>query len=280
MKRELSALTDLLHTLQIDVLTAFKTQVTHEWQDYDFVPEYNKFYYILEGEGWVKSGDTELAPAPGDLCLLPAYAIQSYAAQHGRPPFLKYWCHFTTSIGPFDLFQWIGAPLSVPVADREEMTALFKLLVSLRANDSVIARLREKSVMLEIISVYLEHVPITILQHRSEDLKRIQFIQAYIDSHMESSLKVEDMARAAHLHPNYFIAYFKKHFGVSPLKYMNRRRADKAKILLTTTALSIKDVADQTGFKETNHFAKFFRKETGQSPTEYRLLNGSTTAGQ
>ncbi|NBD26317.1 helix-turn-helix domain-containing protein [Paenibacillus sp. T1] len=275
MKREHGALTDLLHSLQIDLQIARKTQVTHEWQDYDFVPEYNKLYYILEGEGWLKSGETELTPAPGDLCLLPAFVNQSYATLKNRPPFLKYWCHFTSSIGPFDLFQWIGVPLSIPVADREDMSALFDILASSYGNASVIARLREKSILLEIISRYLEHVPITILQHRSEDLKRIQFIQSYIDTHMESSLKVEDMAKAAHLHPNYFIAYFKKQFGVPPLKYISRRRADKAKILLSTTALSIKDIADQTGFKETNHFAKFFRKETGQSPTEYRLLHGS-----
>ncbi|SFI27982.1 AraC-type DNA-binding protein [Paenibacillus sp. UNC496MF] len=274
MKREHGALTDLLHSLQIDLQVAYRTQVTHEWQDYDFVPEYNKLYYILEGEGWVKSGDTELRPVQGDLCLLPAYVNQSYATLKNRPPYLKYWCHFTASIGPFDLFQWIGVPLAIPVADREEMTALFKLLVGSYGNASVVARLREKSVLLEIISRYLEHVPIAILQHRSEDLKRIQFIQSYIDTHMESGLRVEDLAKAAHLHPNYFIAYFKKQFGVPPLKYISRRRADKAKILLSTTSLSIKDVADQTGFKETNHFAKFFRKETGQSPSEYRALHG------
>lgn len=271
MKREHRALTDLLHTLQIDVLDAHKTRVTANWQELDYVPEFNKLYFIVEGEGMLKAGTTELNPAPGDLCLLPAHMKQSYATIAGRRPFLKYWCHFTATIGPYDLFQWIGVPLSIPIEDREEMTALFKLLVSLHEHQSVIARLREKSIMLEIVARYLEHVPIAILQHRTEDLQRIQFIQTYIDNHMETSLKVEDMARAAHLHPNYFIAYFKKHFGVPPLKYVNRKRADKAKILLATTALSIKDIADQTGFKETNHFAKFFRKETGQSPTEYRL---------
>ncbi|WP_219837826.1 AraC family transcriptional regulator [Paenibacillus sp. R14(2021)] len=272
-KREHSALTDLLHTLQIDVLEARKTKVAPEWMDFDYTPEYNKLYFILEGEGWLKAGSDEMSPAPGELCLLPAHMQQSYSTVKNRPTFLKYWCHFSASIGPYDLFQWIGVPLSIPVEDREEMAALFKLLVSLHLNDSVIARLREKSVMLEIIARYLEHVPITILQHRSEDLKRIQFIQGYIDSHMEGNLKVEEMAKASHLHPNYFIAYFKKHFGVSPLKYVSRKRADKAKILLATTTLSIKDIADQTGFKETNHFAKFFRKETGQSPTEYRSFN-------
>ncbi|WP_336784989.1 AraC family transcriptional regulator [Paenibacillus sp. MMO-177] len=273
-RREHGALTDLLHGLQIDVLEARKTLVTHDWNDFDYVPEYNKLYFILEGEGWLKVGGTELTPSPGDLCLLPAHTRQSYATLKNRQPFHKYWCHFSAAIGPFDLFQWIGVPLSVPVADREEMAELFKLLGSLHANKNFIAKLREKSIMLEIISRYLEHVPINILQHRSEDMKRLQIIQAYIDSHMDGNLKVEDMAKAAHLHPNYFIAYFKKHFGLSPLKYVSMKRVDKAKILLSTTSHSVKDIALQTGFKETNHFAKFFRKETGQSPTEYRQFNG------
>ena len=77
MKREHGALTDLLHSLQIDLQIARKTQVTHEWQDHDFIPEYNKLYYILEGEGWLKVGETELTPGPGDLCLMPAYVNQS-----------------------------------------------------------------------------------------------------------------------------------------------------------------------------------------------------------
>lgn len=269
-KREASALMDLLQALQVDVSHAQKTQVTTDWRDLDYVPEYNKLYYIVEGEGYLKVDGQEMYPVPGELCLMPAFTQQSYSYLPGKKPYLKYWCHFTASIGPFDLFQWIGVPLRITTADQEEMTALFKLLVSLRSNPSLISRLREKSVMLEIIARYLEHVPITILQHRSEDMKRIQFIQEYIDSHLEDSLKIEDMAKAAHLHPNYFIAYFKKHFGMPPLKYVSRKRADKARILLTTTTLSIKEIADQIGFKETNHFAKFFRKEAGQSPTEYR----------
>ncbi|MFC5652232.1 AraC family transcriptional regulator [Paenibacillus solisilvae] len=242
-----------------------------EWRDLDYTPEFNKLYYICEGEGWLKIGDEEFYPKPGQLCLLPAYTQQSYSYINERP-FLKYWCHFTATIGPFDLFQWIGVPFCIDIQDKEEMTRLFKQLAALYDNNSVISRIREKAIILEIISLYLEQVPLRILQHRSEDMKRITFIQEYIESHLSTGLKIEDMAKASHLHPNYFIAYFKKHFGVSPLKYVSRKRADKAKILLTTTALSVKEIADQTGFVETNHFAKFFRKETGHSPSEFRSI--------
>ncbi|MOA01751.1 HTH-type transcriptional activator Btr [compost metagenome] len=98
-------------------------------------------------------------------------------------------------------------------------------------------------------------------------------IQQYVDTRLHTSISIDQMAEAVHLHPNYFIAYFKKHFGIPPLKYVNRKRCDRAKQLLTSTSLSIKEIADQTGFKETNHFAKFFRKETSLSPTEYRSAN-------
>ena len=269
-KHEDQVLSDLLQTLQINILFARKTQCATEWRDLNYIPEYNKLYFICEGEGWLKIGDEEYYPKPGQLCLLPAYAEQSYSYLHNRPPFLKYWCHFTATIGPFDLFQWIGVPLCIDIKDTAEMTRLFQQLAALYENKSVISRFREKAIILEIISLYLEQVPIQILQHRTEDMKRISFIQEYIESHLSTGLKIEDMAKASHLHPNYFIAYFKKHFGVSPLKYVSRKRAEKAKILLTTTSLSVKEIADQTGFVETNHFAKFFRKETGHSPSEFR----------
>ena len=52
---------------------------------------------------------------------------------------------------------------------------------------------------------------------------------------------------------------------------MHRKRINKAKFLLTTTSLSMKEIAEQTGYKDTNHFAKSFRKDTDFPTTEYRV---------
>ncbi|GGG08203.1 AraC family transcriptional regulator [Paenibacillus abyssi] len=262
-------ISDLLQTLQLNVLEAHNTQCPLDWKELDYIPRYNKLYYILNGEGWIKVGNKEFKPAPGQLCLMPAYMLQSYSTLSNRP-YLKDWCHFTATIGPFDLFQWIGVPVCIDIKDNGEMAGLFRQLITLRENSAFIARLREKAVLLEIISRYLDQVPVRMLQHRTEELNRLNIIQNYVDQHLHTSISVEEMAGTIHLHPNYFITYFRKHFGTSPLKYVNRKRVEKAKLLLTTTPLSIKEIADQTGFKETNHFTKFFRKETSYSPTEYR----------
>ncbi|MCA0755129.1 AraC family transcriptional regulator [Paenibacillus sp. N4] len=266
---EQQALSELLQSLQLELIVAQHTQVTNNWGETDSVPSYNKLYFILEGEGWIRIGGKDYYPKPGQLFLMPVNSKLSFSALNDRP-YLKYWCHFQMTAGPFDLFQWIGVPLCINVTDPDKLTALFKDLVSCSRQRTVIARLREKALLLEIVSLFLEHVPLRILQHRSGELSRLSVIQQLVDDRLHEGITVDQMAEAVHLHPNYFIAYFKKHFGVPPLKYVNRKRTERAKQLLVTTPLSIKEIAGRTGFKETNHFTKFFRKETNLSPTEYR----------
>ncbi|MCU6712060.1 AraC family transcriptional regulator [Paenibacillus sp. J5C_2022] len=265
-----AALIDLLHTLQVNVLYAHQTQCSANWQGLDYTPTYNKLYFIQEGEGWLKIGEKEYFPQPGQLCLMPAHTTQSFSIIEDRQPFLKYWCHFSIKAGPLDLFQWIGVPFCIDVSDRQRMEHLFQQLMNPDGHSEIITQIRRNGIMLELLASYLEQVPVRMLQHRNEEINRLNVIQAYVDEHLHTSVSVEELAGIVHLHPNYFITFFKKHFGLSPLKYVNRKRADRAKLLLLTTSLSIKEIADRTGFDDTNHFTKFFRKDAGVSPTEFR----------
>jgi AraC family transcriptional regulator, arabinose operon regulatory protein len=50
------------------------------------------------------------------------------------------------------------------------------------------------------------------------------------------------------------------------------KRIAKAKFLAhDPTSQSLKEIAEQTGYEDTNHFTKGFRKDTGFPPTEYRM---------
>ncbi|ASS65412.1 AraC family transcriptional regulator [Paenibacillus sp. RUD330] len=270
LRQEESTLLELLGNLQIRVQVAHRTQCTADWRDLDYVPEFNRLYFIMDGEGWLKVDGRECFPKPGQLCLMPAFVKQSYSAVPDKPPFSKYWCHFNAGVGPFDLFQWIDAPLCIDAPDPQRMQRLFAELAELNARPSLVSLLREKAVMLEILSSFLESIPVQVLTHRSEEMQRIRIIQDYVESHLQDSLSINDLAASLHLHPNYFISYFKKHFGMPPAKYISRKRMDMARKLLASTSLSVKDVAERTGYPDTHYFAKCFRKETGLSPTEYR----------
>ena len=56
-----------------------------------------------------------------------------------------------------------------------------------------------------------------------------------------------------------------------PVKqYVLDRKMARAKHLLTTTELSVTDVAEQTGFADYNNFIQRFKKVTGHTPLQYR----------
>ena len=65
---------------------------------------------------------------------------------------------------------------------------------------------------------------------------------------------------------------FKKQFGMGFSEYVNGKRLEKAKELLETTSLSVRDVAITVGFSEANYFSRLFKQNLGMSPTEFRNM--------
>ena len=74
------------------------------------------------------------------------------------------------------------------------------------------------------------------------------------------------------LHPNYFIRVFKRHFGTSPIQYVNRKRIEEAKRLLASTNFLLAEIETIVGIPNVFYLSKLFKSSTGLSPTAYRLL--------
>lgn len=265
-----TTLQDMLLTMQVQIEEAHLAQCRSDWRDIDYCPSYNKLYYILDGEGWIKIGDLELYPNPGQLILMPAHVVQSYSVLEGKP-FLKYWCHFRAVAGGGDVFQWLDVPYCYDGLSRPEVERLFGELVNAHRSSTLAARLKEKSVLLHLLSDMMEGLPLQVQKGQSHEMERLTLIQQFVDRHLHKDLTLEEMADVAHLHPNYFSKYFKRHFGMPPLKYVSRKKMDRAKLLLKTTNQSVKEIAIATGFEDANYFSKTFRREVGYSPTEYRV---------
>ncbi|MHA0857120.1 AraC family transcriptional regulator [Paenibacillus sp. CMAA1364] len=267
---------DLLQNLQVHLENAQFTHCYPEWQELNYIPNYNKFYLICDGEGWLKIGGQEFKPVAGQLCLMPAHVEQSYSTINDHR-YSKYWCHFTATMGDLDLFQWLEVPYCLNLTHSfESLKNLFEELASLHEDPSFISRIKEKSILLEIIALFLQEADQSENSHiqftagRAQDIERLHAIEQFINDHMSEPVSLEQIAKQVHLHPNYLVRYFNKYFAVSPLKYLNRKRMQKARALLTTTSLTVREVAEAVGFPDTNHFAKAFRKENSCSPTEYR----------
>ena len=67
-----------------------------------------------------------------------------------------------------------------------------------------------------------------------------------------------------------FQHFYKKMFGVGVMTDVINGRIEYAKRLLSTTNLTVAEVAEQCGYRNEYHFMRQFRQKVGKSPTEYR----------
>ena len=96
-------------------------------------------------------------------------------------------------------------------------------------------------------------------------------IERYIREHYHSELSMQDVARAMNYSEAYFCKLFKQCFKVNFSAYLNEFRVEKARELLATTRLSVREVSVACGYSDSNYFARVFKRITGQTPSEYRV---------
>lgn len=70
--------------------------------------------------------------------------------------------------------------------------------------------------------------------------------------------------------PSHFSRQFKARTGYSPYEYIVLRRIDKAKYMLASTELSVKEIAYATGYNSEENFIHSFRKNVGVAPGIFR----------
>ena len=64
--------------------------------------------------------------------------------------------------------------------------------------------------------------------------------------------------------------------GMGANDYINRRRIDKAIILLTQSGMSITEISEQVGFTYQRYFSTLFKEMKGMTPSQFRAQHGST----
>lgn len=97
-----------------------------------------------------------------------------------------------------------------------------------------------------------------------------QFNDAVIE-HYRQSREVSFYARMFHLSPKYFSTLIKQETGISAGEWIDRYVTLQAKELLNRCRNhTIQQIADDLGFCEQASFSRFFKKQTGMTPSEYR----------
>ncbi|MDX2430389.1 MAG: AraC family transcriptional regulator [Bacteroides sp.] len=120
-----------------------------------------------------------------------------------------------------------------------------------------------------LISDLLSFIPESNWDLMSKDY-RIIHVLAHIESNLNRTLSNDSLADQASMACNAFNRLFTEELGVSPQRFVKKKRIDKACALLHHSSYSIEQVAAETGFADRYHFSKIFKHLTGLSPARYR----------
>ena len=92
----------------------------------------------------------------------------------------------------------------------------------------------------------------------------------YIAAHLDQKITNDALAQIAGLSTGYFYAAFKQTEGISPHRYVLQCRVRRTQQLLTSTEMSVAEIADAVGFSNQSHCIHYFREIVGVTPSHYR----------
>ena len=114
----------------------------------------------------------------------------------------------------------------------------------------------------EICWLQSDHV-----QHKND---RAKLIQLYLESNIDRHVTLEELSNVYHLDKSYISRIFCECFGISPVRYHQMLRIQKAETMVRYTNISLSSIAEQTGFTSLQDFSRAFRRTEGVSPSELR----------
>lgn len=201
----------------------------------------------------------------GSFMIVPPRTPYQYAYAGGEE--LQYlWVHFTGSHAAHHLERWGLSPLPL-TRDRlpaPRVVEAFERLLDCFAKDEPL-RDAWLSCLLEQLLLLLSSAEVAAEEH--QPLARSL---GYIDRHYAEDVSVSALAAMDGLSYSRYHDVFTAQLGMTPKRYLTRKRLDRACELLLTTDMSIAQIGTQVGYSDACFFTKIFKKEIGRTPSGYR----------
>ena len=133
-----------------------------------------------------------------------------------------------------------------------------------------------KPVNYEEFGSCIDHLKISLYQKSvakdsgKEEERVIAGVIRYMQEHLEEEITLNVLAEKFHLSSAYISQLFKSEIGVNFLSYLTNIRMEQAKKLLVTTAASVAEISERSGYGDYRVFTKAFKKKEGMTPSQYR----------
>ena len=183
----------------------------------------------------------------------------------------------------FDQFQVNGLPenhlidkatnpIVRPTVDKDMLVACFQALLRESIRDNLYGFSLSHLLLQEIIIITLRNINKTRRAAKSYSYE-CETVKKYIDEHYREQIRLEDIAQQIYVSKSHLSHLFRTQIGESPIRYLIRKRMEKAKQLLVETNDTIQQIAESVGYDNPVYFCQIFSKEEGIAPSQYRRKN-------
>ena len=228
--------------------------------------EHLEFHFLLQGSARIRCG-TKIVKLKKNNCLI----INSNELHMGLSKSPCVCFRFKLHPSFFENKHFIFENL---VYD-ETIVSLMQKIIGLYKNTDDSSKFIAKGYVYQLIGHLCSHyaskeVPYSTQQQNNDKIQRINSVASYLHTNFASKITTCELARMAHYNYSHFCHIFKEVFGVSVSEYLLSIRINKATTLLSTTDMTVTEIAENSGFLDPNYFSIIFKKETGFSPSRYR----------
>ena len=233
------------------------------------------------GHGRGTRAGGRLTTRPGDAVLLAPAALHDYRVNASAGRWDLLWAHFHPRP------EW-RAWLDWPAASSESpglMRVSIQTVAERRTVERALRRMNHFAVGAERLrtSLAMNALEEALLWCARQTLRpvdfdpRIEQAEAYLCQNLRQAVTLTELAEAVGLSGSRLSHLFKRHVGVTPLRYHEVQRLERARQLLEVTNLPIKSIATEIGFDNPFYFTLRFKRYTGKGPRAYRTTTHTIT---
>ena len=254
----------LLDFYSIALKKNFNARMKYGQQDYDFDEGLMTFTAPGQVIRIEREGEEELKHSGRLLLIHPDFLWNTFLA---------------TKITQYEYFAY-AVNEALHLSEREELTVMSimqQIEQEYRANIDKFSQ-EVIIVQVELLLVYAErYYNRQFLTRKISNHKILDRLESLLNDYFSSQAiqqeglpSVQYIADSLHVSPNYLSGLLKTLTGQSTQQHIHDKLIEKAKEKLSTTALSVSEIAYELGFEHSQSFSKLFKSKTNLSPLAFR----------
>ncbi len=225
--------------------------------------------YVTGGSGTLKMRSGNFSLSNGDFVMIPPHIMHTETSSSDAP--LEYYVLGVANVTAMMREEESFTPILDLGSSKDEAKGYISQIYREMQEKREGYQMMMKSLLLQLTVMMMRRKKIELGFEESLNLKTdLANVKSYIDSHYANAITLDELAEIAIKSKYHLVREFTKALGTSPIEYLLERRIGEARILLSSTSMTISDIASSIGFSSASYFSQRFKLVTGTTPIEFR----------